>query len=1171
MPLRFKHMKLSGFKSFVDQTKVLFPSDLVGIIGPNGCGKSNTIDAVRWVMGESSAKQLRGESITDVIFNGSSRRKPVGQASVELVFDNSDATLGGEYASYAEISIRREVTRDGVSNYYLNGTRCRRRDITDVFKGTGLGPRSYAIIEQGTISKLVEAKPDDMRSHFEEVAQISKYKERRHETELRIHHARENLERLEDVRDELQKQLNHLTRQASVAKRYRELKDQERVTRSQLNALQWLKLQETVEKSRTEILEQETALEKENASLSQLNVRYETQREQQVVLTENFQNVQQKFYALGSEIGRIEQDIAHRSERSEQLRQDSAQVETELQDVQTHLESDQKTILDLTTQLETLEPEFETISVEALTSKTAQETADTNMQAWQVQWEAFNKESAKITQEAEVEQTRIQHLEQRILAVTDRLEKLNTAQSELRATIDLEKRLEELNQEINVAENHYQTAVSELTNATTAINDQRQNNQKITLQLDDAKNNYQRLQGRLSSVEALQQAALGKKDRDLSAWLEQQQLQGKSRLAEKMTVQPEWQTAVETVLGSNLQAVCADSTESLASALQQLKHGSLTIIDTSVSSQDSSSRLETLISKVQSSINVEGLLGGIYIASDVSTALTMRPQLSAHESIVTRDGVWLGRNWVRVIKSVDQQSGVLQREQELQELKQQSAKAQVDVSTLQAQLDAGREKIQALELSQKESQNRVTERQSILVDLRAQVKVQQADLQQVLTRKQQIEKELTEFTESLTSTKQQLTGSRQVWQTAMQAMENYSKAREEQLSQREALSVALQAARTAAHADRERQHECQVKLETLRSQRTAINQAFDRLTKQQVQLQERQANLQAQCSENEAPMAALKETLSRQVQDRSGIEKSLEDAKQRLSVVDHELRELEEERGAIDERRQAARESLESLRLNAQESKVRSQALKEQMAESGVDLEVVLTELDRTLVLETVAQELQALEERIGRLGAVNLAAIEELEEVSKRKVYLDEQNADVVQALATLEEAISKIDKETRDRFRETFDTVNTTFKELFPKIFGGGEAYLELTGDDWLTAGITVMARPPGKRNGTIHLLSGGEKALTAIALVFSIFQLSPSPFCMLDEVDAPLDDANVGRFCNLVKEMSKSVQFIVITHNKVTMEMATHLIGVTMNEPGVSRIVSVDMDEAVKMAVA
>lgn len=1171
MPLKFNHMKLSGFKSFVDPTKVTFPSDLVGVIGPNGCGKSNIIDAVRWVMGESSAKQLRGESITDVIFNGSSRRKPVGQASIELTFDNSDATLGGEYASYAEISIRREVNRDGVSQYYLNGVRCRRRDITDVFKGTGLGPRSYAIIEQGTISRLVEAKPDDMRSHFEEVAQISKYKERRHETELRIHHTRENLERLEDVRDELQKQLNHLTRQASVAKRYRELKDQERVVRSQLNALQWLKLQETVEQSRSQILEQETALEKENAALSQLEVRYELQREQQGGLNENFQTVQQKFYALGSEIGRLEQELTHRGERSEQIRQDSAQAQTEFQEVETHLANDQQTISELTLQLETLEPEFAAISVQAVESRSAQERADVSMQEWQQQWEVFNKESAKTTQDAEVEQTRIQHLEQRILAVTDRLEKLAVAQGELKATVELEKRLEELNQEMTVAEAAHQEALSALTNINNDITQQREANQSTTLKLDAAKNNDQRLQGRLASVEALQQAALGKKDRGLSEWLEQQQLQGKSRLAEKITVQPEWQVAVETVLGSNLQAVCADSTESLAGALQQLKHGSLTIIDTSVSAQTASSRFETLISKVQSSINIEGLLGGIYVADDVIVALRMRSELSAHESIVTRDGVWIGRNWVRVIKSVDQQSGVLQREQELQQLKQQSGVAQADVAELQAQLDAGREKIRSQELSQKEAQNTVTERQSVLVDLRAQVKVQQADLQQVLARKQQIEKELTEFNESLSNTKQQLTASRQVWQTAMQAMETFSKAREEQLSCREALSLALQEARAAAHMDRERQHECQVKLETLRSQRAAINQAFDRLHKQKDQLQERLSQLHAQLSENETPLAPLKEKLATQLQERSGVEKTLEEAKQRLNVVEHELRELEEERSAIDERRQSVREALESLRLNAQESKVRSQTLKEQMIEAGLDLEAVLAELDRSLVLETVAQELQSLEEKIARLGAVNLAAIEELEEVSKRKVYLDEQNADIVQALATLEEAIGKIDKETRERFRETFDTVNATFKELFPKVFGGGEAYLELIGDDWLTAGITVMARPPGKRNGTIHLLSGGEKALTAIALVFSIFQLSPSPFCMLDEVDAPLDDANVGRFCNLVKEMSKTVQFIVITHNKVTMEMAQHLIGVTMNEPGVSRIVSVDIDQAVELAVA
>lgn len=1172
--MRLSRIKIAGFKSFVDPTELKLPGSLVGIVGPNGCGKSNTIDAVRWVMGESSAKHLRGESMDDVIFVGSSTRKPVGQASVELVFDNADGSLGGEYSQYSEISIRREVERDGQSRYALNNVRCRRRDIRDIFLGTGLGPRSYAIIEQGMISRLIEARPEDMRVYLEEAAGISKYKERRKETEMRIRHTRDNLDRLDDLREEVDKQLAHLKRQASTAERYQSLKAEERRKRGELLVLRRRDFETARDRQALKTSELEKELEGVVAELRAAEHAIELARAQQSEASEGFAVVQAEFYRIGGEVARVEQTIQHTRETRHQQSRELSDVDRALAESQAHFQDDTARIAEIVAALDTDQPAFDLLKDSQKHSAELLMRAEVELHEWQARNDAFNRRYADASQTAQVERSRIEQFERSVAAAEIRLARLR----EERASLDLaplRERIEESRAMAMEAADEEQRLKEALVLASEKQQRQKEAIRERSTRLDQARSQAQSGLGRLASLEALQQAALEQDSGAAEGWLQQNALQDSLRLAQSITAEPGWERAVELVLGPYLEAVCVPGDDVIERCLNDLPAARMTLVDGSPASGSASSPglagTVRLAGKVQGQVPLEALLAGVFVAEDLAEALHLRSRLAAGESVVTRDGLWMGRGWLRVARA-EAHDSVLLRESEIAALKVELAELDGLAAVLGAELDELSQQQDELETRRETQLHAYNDAVRNHSQVGSAMASDQQRLEQGERRSRALEEELREIEHAHEQEKLQL---EDAMAHKLEALELLAELENEQAriaEEQQVLRASLAAARQQRDADRDAGQELAIRVESMRSARVATEQNLTRMQERISQLEGRRIQLNALlASADEDPLIALEASLQQYLAGRLDAETALRTAREQLEGVERRLREHEQARQRHDGRSQGMREKVQEERMAAQEVLVRLKTLDEQLAEHDYDVGEILETLDDQASVTAWAEELDRLERQIQRLGPINLAAIDELAEQSQRKQYLDEQHLDVTEALATLERAIAKIDRETRSRFKDTFDKVNAKVEEFFPRLFGGGHGSLQMTGDDLLNTGVIVNAQPPGKRVSNIQLLSGGEKALTAVALVFAFFELNPSPFCMLDEVDAPLDDANVGRFCELVKEMSERVQFIFITHNKVTMEMAEQLMGVTMNEPGVSRLVTVDVHEAVELAGA
>lgn len=1167
--MRLSNIKLAGFKSFVDPTTIHVPSNLVGVIGPNGCGKSNIIDAVRWVMGESSAKHLRGESMSDVIFNGSGSRKPVGTASIELSFDNSDGTIGGQYAGYNEISIRRQVSRDGTSNYFLNNTRCRRRDITDIFLGTGLGPRSYSIIEQGTISRLIEAKPDDLRAFLEEAAGISKYKERRRETENRIKHTRENLDRLNDLLEEMHKQIEKLKRQSRAAERYKELKTEERQVKAELLALRYSAMHAETSSRQSELQARELAMQAELAEQRSIEAQLEKLRASLAGANEAFNTVQGHYYKLGADVARVEQAIQHNKESRQQQQQELSRAEQTLAEVEEHIRIDSSRLEELARNIATNGPELTSATERFGQSAAAMKDAEQAMHAWQEQWNEFNQRAAERAQAAQVERTRLDHLDRHMQKLDERLQRMDDEQQTL-GDQAVAGELEQLAHESGAQETVVTDSKVKLDSAVRHITDVRTGLEQQEQQLAALQSVHHDTRGQLASLQTLQQAALGQRSEQVTGWLTAQGMQAAPRLAQEIQVESGWESAVETALGFYLEAVCVDGLDNVEHMLGSLQQGSVALFDTRSATATSAptDKGVPLSSKVTSSWSLGSLLDGIYAVATLSQALANRSGLAAHESIITKDGIWVGSSWLRVTRDTDEKAGVLEREREISELTAQVAAQAENVESLLQSVARARESLVSAESDRERLQDGYNQALRAASDLRARLSTAQARLEQQKARRDHVLMESEVLRTEKEGELQAMTSSQQLLQEALNAVETLALEREERTRQQQHISSVLDETRERARNDQQSVHELALRAESMRTAQETTSQALTRMNEQCQQLISRRDQLTGVLDQGDTPIIELETQLEGLLLRRIEVESELGGARKQVEDIEHGTRELDQERVRKERSVSNQRQQLEQDRMAWQEIKVRSDTVLEQINESGFEFQPLLDLVPEGATVDVWAEQADKLERRIQQLGPINLAAIEEYEEESSRKEYLDAQHADLIEALTTLETAIGKIDKETRSRFRETFEKVNEGLQENFPILFGGGQAYLELTGEDLLDTGVTVMARPPGKRNSTIHLLSGGEKALTAIALVFSIFKLNPSPFCMLDEVDAPLDDANVGRYCDMVRKMSEHVQFIFITHNKVTMEMANQLTGVTMHEAGVSRLVAVDVDEAVRL---
>jgi chromosome segregation protein len=1169
--MRLSKIKLAGFKSFVDPTTLNLPGNLTGIVGPNGCGKSNVIDAVRWVMGESSAKHLRGSSMDDVIFNGSSGRKPIGMASVELLFDNSDGTAPGPYAQYNEISVKRSVTRDGQSKYYLNNAHCRRRDIADLFLGTGLGPRSYAIIEQGMISRLIEAKPEEMRVYIEEAAGISKYKERRRETETRIRHTRDNLARLDDLREEIEKQLARLKRQSKAAERYKELKTEERQYKAEQLALRWRELKHELDGRDQEIKQTQAHLEKLITEQRTIESKIESQRQQHDEANDSLNTVQGQYYSLGAEISGVEQNIKHQQDLQQRQKTDMDQIEQELLETAQALQADRFSIDELEKQLATDTPLIEQTRNKETEIGALYHTAEQAMHDWQQVWDDFNRKYSDTRQKAQVENSRIEQLERHIEQLKQRLKRIEHEQEALSGE-NLDEKIAELLQHLTEIEQQKASHEQKLDAVRSQIHETREQTVKTEQKSAEQRRKIHEYQGRLSSLEALQQAALGQEDRPVNQWLERQGLSGKKRFAQQLDVESGWERAVETVLGDTLEAVCVDEIDNLSRTLAELDKSNLSLVETSPSPASSAASTSgMLLEKIKSKLELDQFMHGIRIADDLDAALSMRASLAQGESVITRDGIWIGKNWLRITRDQEAKQGVLAREHDIRDIKQQLGQLEKIVAELNAALQSEREQLQAYEHQREQMQNELNLKHGEMNDVQSRISAHKSKLEHVNRHGKNLAAEYAEIEKQINEDNtviEQATAGRN---DSVELVEQLSEKREELSAQRDALREQVQQYRQELQQQRVQLQTLAVRNEGMSTRKQSLESNTQRLTHNQQTQQQRKIELEAILEKSGEPIERLEQQLMQLLDKRLKSEEMLAEARRTVENITQQLRELETDRGEHEQFSQEVRGKLEQMKLDSQELRVRSKTIIEQLDETDRKPEELLVTLEDDASSSDWTEKVAVIAQRISRLGPINLAAIDEYQEEQDRKKYLDEQHADVIAALETLENAIAKIDKETRTRFKDTYDNVNSKLKDKFPRLFGGGSAYLEMTGDDLLNTGITVMARPPGKRITNIHLMSGGEKALTAVALVFAIFELNPAPFCILDEVDAPLDEANVGRFCQIVKDMSDTVQFIYITHNKTTMELSEQLSGVTMREAGVSRLVTVDVAEAATMAAA
>lgn len=1170
--MRLEKIKLAGFKSFVDPTTLPLPGNLVGIVGPNGCGKSNLIDAVRWVMGESSAKHLRGENMADVIFNGSSSRKPVGMATVELVFDNTEGKAPGEYSSYQQISIKRQVTRDGQSTYLLNGTRCRRKDITDLFLGTGLGSRSYAIIEQGMISRLIEAKPTELRELIEEAAGISKYKERRHETELRMNHTQENLDRLLDIRNELGKNLENLGKQARKAEKFTLLRKEERLYKEQLLTLRWLNLKAIEDKHKSELGDYETAFRQyfdENRKFEEEQKNWRNQHNQ----LQNLLNDQQaQFYEVGSQITRIEQSITHARKSREELGLEQERVQREQARILSDMAEDQARINDYQTEMAELDLQFTELQFEEQKTELEKNETETALKEARQGFEILNADVLEYRKQVEIQKTKLRQYEQQERQLAIRVERLTTEQENLEQLLrnenldDLQLGLREIEEERTI----HQNRLLELQNL---ISTWRPQSREYLELLNDKKSKLHAFQGQASSLSTLQQHAMGKDRLNLGNWLVEQKLADSSRLAEHLEVQSGWEIATESVLGQNIEALCVEKTETYLPHLAKLKDDSIAFIESNTRNNHLSSAISTgmLLDKITSPLNLKPLIGTIYHADDLASAIKQSSEIQDHESIVTKDGIRVGKNWLSVQKPDDLKAGVIKREKELRELKTDISQLQsqiehieqdlLRIETLTADAERDREQIQTHDRRLAKEQNQ----------LNSELSAATARCQETEKRLVHIEAELDELDEERIQINEEMTASRELTFSA-----------EEKLKELEPLVMAQFAKRADSETNvstvETRLKETRASLGLVISRRDSITAAekqiernLERSRAQLNQCVENLQNISIRITEVKSPVEDEQQELEALVELRTRIEKKLSDVRHQNASIEAGMRKTSELQMQNEAQIAKIKEKLEQTKLQLATNEVRLQSIQEQLLEMDTDPVLVADNLPQEADEKIWQTHLNQLAESIEKLGPVNLTAMEEYKIQDDRIKIHDQQCNDLAESLATLREAIDKIDKECRLLFKDTFDRVNEGLQQMFPKLFGGGQACLNLIERDLLESGVSIMARPPGKRNSSIQLLSGGEKALTAAALVFAIFKLNPAPFCLLDEVDAPLDEANVGRFSQLVKEMSEKVQFLFISHNKATMEIAQHLAGVTMKEPGVSRIVSVSIDAAVELASA
>ncbi len=1169
--MRLTSIKLSGFKSFVDPTNFQVPGQLVGVVGPNGCGKSNIIDAVRWVLGESKASELRGESMQDVIFNGSTNRKPAGRASVELVFDNSAGKAAGQWSTFAEISVKRTLTRDGTSTYYINNQAVRRRDIQDIFLGTGLGPRAYAIIGQGMISRIIEARPEELRIFLEEAAGVSKYKERRRETENRLQDTRENLQRVEDILRELNVNVDKLQGQAEVAQKFHQLQGEQEEKQKLLWLLRKNEAMAEQQKFARDIERAQTELEEQSAKLRHVETELEHLRQEHYAAGDRMHQAQGALYQTNSEIGSLEAQIKFVIESRNRL-------QTQLNSLSAQRDQWQRQSTQFQDELAQAEMELEEhgmrVAESQQTLQMKQEELPAIEEAWRAAQLATTESRSRIMQvqqRIELESAHQRNASNILSGLAQRRERL--AQEKNMLALPDTAHLTNLKMQVEEKEMQLESAQADLA-AARELQPRLEQERRDAQQAVNAETaNHAQLEARLAALRQLQESV--QTEGKVAPWLNKHELGTLPRLWQKLSIEQGWETALEAVLRERtgaLEMSNLDWAKAFFSDAPPAKLSLYTLSGNTVPAEAAPAGLKSLLSLMK--VDDPGLralmqdwLQGVFVADDAAAALAERAKLPVGATMVTREGHLIGKLSVRFYASDSEQDGMLARQQEIDNLtrqvraqqmladeaRQRSVRADAALTQgtqrleqLTQQVSAVQQTLHSLQidlLKLTEAVERFSQRSTQIENDLTEINAQEAEQQQVQAEAEQaleqLDVELGEVQEA-----------HEDGQTAYLEREAALNRAREQLRE---LELSAQQAEFA-----QRSHENRIE-ELKRSISTALEQSAQLFASME------QGTLELEQLDDQAAQAGLQSLLER----RSEQEVALANARHELDQLTQRMRQHDESKMAAERGLQPIRDRIVELQLKEQAARLNQEQYAEALANTQADESVLAEKLSDDLRPSYLQGEVTRLTNAISALGPVNLAALDELAQASERKNFLDAQNADLTEAITTLQDAIHKIDMETRDLLKDTFDKVNHHFGELFPILFGGGNAKLVMTGEEILDSGVQVMAQPHGKKNATIHLLSGGEKALTATALVFSIFQLNPAPFCLLDEVDAPLDDANTERFCNMVKKMSAYTQFLFISHNKIAMEMAQQLIGVTMQEQGVSRIVAVDMESAANLA--
>ena len=1173
--MRLTHLKLAGFKSFVDPTTIHLHGQRVGVVGPNGCGKSNVMESVRWVLGESSAKEMRADAMDAVIFNGSSNRKPISRASVELIFDNSLGGASGAWSQYAEISVKRVIEREKGSAYYINNTAVRRRDVADLFLGTGLGGRAYAIIGQNTISRIVEAKPEELRVFLEEAAGISKYKERRRETELRLRDTRENLVRVEDICRELQKQITKLESQAVVTQQYHALQAAYKLADGQLWLLKKRDASRDWEKAKTQVEKLVNALEAQMASLRKSEAELEQSRQAHYAASESINTAQAAYYEANAEVSNLENQVKQNSEARERMAQQLAQLTQSLErnassgagfqqnlaQKQTELEAATQAELQAKTALEALK---QTLPAKELALKTANELAQNSQQAL-----------IDANQRIQIENSSIQYLSQNIEDNIQRIQRLALDlsgitlpdQAQLKTS---EAALQQAQQGIVAIEQTLQKLRADEVDLQTSLHELRE-------QQNQAQRDTNQADAEIHSLQKLQQSV--NTEGKLGDWLASKGLKNNARLWQKIKIDESWSLALESVLGAKLNAMILNKESSDKNGLEERPPAALVLgyrADENKKLSTQNVNLTPLISVIKDCEAdlkpiLEDWLAGVYLLDSSllpsgDVAKKSIQALNLGETLVNAEGDIFSRHSVSYHGENSSLHGVLERQQQLEKLQKHLPDLQQNLSKLSDALTAADTKLQAARQQQQHENNQLKTASSLYYQQQLEfARLQQAQ-QVALERETRIKADVAASNEKLT----QLTADKANKQAALQAvaaqLAQLELAKNNNLSAKQQAEHVYSASRdTIGQAEKLHQ-------ETEFNKKIITNNINELNNKINVNSEEKSIYLLRQTEAEQTlkltPMETLKTNLAAAIDSKQLRETALAEARNHLAGAETQLQALERVRLANEQQLHPMRDSVEQSRLKEQESRLYFEQCQAGLLENGQNEQELAIGLADNAKASDLLRKTSQLQQEIEALGAVNLAAIQELASETERKTYLDSQILDLTQATETLEDAIKKIDRETRDKLMQTFNTVNQHFGELFSTLFGGGQAKLELIGDEILDTGMQVFAQPPGKKNTTIQLLSGGEKALTAIALVFALFRLNPAPFCLMDEVDAPLDDSNTERFCNMVKKMAEKTQFLFVSHNKITMEMAQQLIGVTMQESGVSRIVDVDVDAAMTM---